>query len=321
MKLLRYKSAAGEQFGFLLNDRVYSFLECAPAQEHLLRSLHSYVLNLPGSRIAAEKIVASMGEKSGGEMLKSVKLLPLFSPAPALIDFGLTPAHMLKSAEQLITHELSGIKRYIALKMIKKRVKKVMSSSNYAYYKGNHNAISGEGDTITWPSYTAYLDIEPELALVYGTSAEPLAGYCILNDLSARDVQVPELNELSLTRSKDFDNGLGAILVTPDEIEDPLKIAVTVQIGDRERWVGDTSDYLITPHEVLTYLESIFTPASGTIIGLGTIPGCCGLERNCWVKPGESIQIAFEGLGTLTQHVPEHISLPSKGRWAHRADL
>ena len=50
------------------------------------------------------------------------------------------------------------------------------------------NSIVGDGVDIPWPSYTEYLDVEPELAVVYGNNKQPIAGYCIFNDVSARDV-------------------------------------------------------------------------------------------------------------------------------------
>jgi 2-keto-4-pentenoate hydratase/2-oxohepta-3-ene-1,7-dioic acid hydratase in catechol pathway len=58
-----------------------------------------------------------------------------------------------------------------------------------SYYKCNMNSIVGDGETIPWPLYTSRLDIEPELAVVYGNAQQPVAGYCIFNDVSARDVQ------------------------------------------------------------------------------------------------------------------------------------
>lgn len=325
MKLARYRYENREYFGFVYENSLVSFLSMDESDEcvRLLSSIKNYLEHLPASRSLAE----SLKEKYVAEEfaiatpIDDVQLLPIMVNPPALLDFGLTPRHMFQSAKSLITREMSGFKRFIALKLMKKRVERVMSSKNYAYYKGNNNAISGEGDTVVWPSYTSYLDMEPELAFIYGNESEKIAGYCILNDLSARDVQVPELNDLSLTRSKDFDNGLSSFLVTPDEVGDPRDLSVKVSIADREEWFGDTSDYLISPDEVLAYLETIFVPATGTVIGMGTIPDCCGLERDVWVRPGEKVTIEFEKLGTLNQFIPVDVSISDKGRWEKRQDL
>lgn len=318
MKLVRYEKEYQVYFGFVREEELLSFSDLT--DEPMLASIESYLENLPQSRVKAEEIRVASQEKKGTP-LSEVRLLPIMKRPTALIDFGLTPKHMHQSAKMLITKEMRGLKRFLALKIIKKRVDKAMNSSNYAYYKGNHCAVSGEGDTVVWPSYTAYLDIEPELACVYGNSEEPIAGYCILNDLSARDVQVPELNDLSLTRSKDFDNGLSSFLVTPDEVGDPLSLSVSVKIGTREEWSGDTTNYSVTPIEAINYLNDIAPLATGTLVGFGTVPNCCGLERDTWIRPGDSVTIEFEKLGSLTQKIPTEVTLPKECRWDVRGDL
>jgi len=191
------------------------------------------------------------------------------------------------------------------------------------YYKGNHHAVIGDNDTISWPSYTSYLDIEPELAVVTVTGNMPIAGYTIFNDSSARDVQFPEMIGLGPARSKDFDRskGLGPFLVTPDEIEDPLGLDVKVTIGRRYEWRGSTKEYSATPEKMLDYLKTIFTPLPGTILGMGTIPGCTGLDNDLWLLPGEKIEITFDKLGILRQNTPLSLDKLEHSRWQDRAEL
>ena len=70
------------------------------------------------------------------------------------------------------------------------------------------------------------LDIEPELAVVYGNEKQPVAGFCIFNDVSARDVQATEfIGGFCLTKDMANGNQLGPYLVTPDEVGDPVAIA------------------------------------------------------------------------------------------------
>ncbi len=316
MKLTRYEFENRRNFGFVSEEFIVPF-----SDSKQLSSIESYLENLPESREEAERIIEAFIPDEQTLKIENVKLLPIIDRPAALIDFGLTPKHMFKSAQNLIKYEFSGLKRFIALKMIKKRVERAMSCVNYPYYKGNNTTISGDGDTVVWPSYCEYLDIEPELAFIYGNPREKIAGYFILNDLSARDVQVPELNDLSLTRSKDFDNGLSSFLVTPDEVKDPRNLKVSVNISEREKWEGDTSNYLISPEEVLDYLETIFKPATGTVVGMGTVPGCCCIEQDSWLKPGDRVTIEFEKLGSLTQHIPKNVSSCKSGRWIKREDI
>jgi 2-keto-4-pentenoate hydratase/2-oxohepta-3-ene-1,7-dioic acid hydratase in catechol pathway len=324
MKLTRFSYNGAEYFGFIKDNRFYSFrdfsLKTAAADQ--LLSLGNYLKKLPHSRRAAEEIEKNIDSLAkDGKKRESVKLLPITGNPPALIDFGLTPTHLLRSALGFIDHEFSGLKALIARRVIKKRIDRAMTKSFYSYYKGNCSVISGEGDTVVWPSYSAYLDIEPELAFLYGNEGERIAGYLIFNDLSARDVQFPELNELSLTRSKDFDNGIGSFLVTPDEVGNVRELEVKLTIGIHEPLKSDTSDYLISPEEVVDYLLTIAPIQTGTVVGMGTVPGLCSIERGEWIPPGEHFTIEFEKLGSLTQRFPEKVNFSGEHRWRKRNDL
>ncbi|RJG21154.1 fumarylacetoacetate hydrolase family protein [Paenibacillus thiaminolyticus] len=90
-----------------------------------------------------------------------------------------------------------------------------------------------------------------------------LSYYLIFNDVSARDVQYDDFRSLcGPGTSTDFhqSNGLGPFLVTPDEVGDPLSLAVSVRISNRWIWEGCTSEYSAHPQEVVDYIGSIFTP-------------------------------------------------------------
>ena len=103
-----------------------------------------------------------------------------------------------------------------------------------SYYKCNMNSIVGDGETIPWPLYTSRLDIEPELAVVYGNARQPVAGFCIFNDVSARDVQAQEfIGGFCLTKDMDKGNQLGPCLVTADEVGRSVRAA-----GRRSRSTG-----------------------------------------------------------------------------------
>ncbi len=128
---------------------------------------------------------------------------------------------------------------------------------------------------------------------------------------------------LGPARSKDFGHskGLGPFIVTVDEIGDPLALNVKVKIGERYEWKGSTSEYSARPEKALEYLKTIFTPSPGTVIGLGTIPDCTGLDNDLWIKPGEKIEITFDKLGTLRQNTPEDLGKIEPSRWGNREEL
>jgi 2-keto-4-pentenoate hydratase/2-oxohepta-3-ene-1,7-dioic acid hydratase in catechol pathway len=328
MKLATYIEHGNDKskFGVVVDGYVYSFKDL---QEEInqhspeLVDIYSYLANLPHSREKAQEL-AKYAEGSENRVgVSKVKFLPPIPKPAALIDFALTPKHLYNSAMTIIEHEFTGLKKFVAKKLIQKKIDKAKTNKDYPYYKCNHNAVIGDEDTTIWPAYTSYLDIEPELAFVIGNENEPIAGYLILNDFSARDVQMPELEELSLTRSKDFSmgNGIGPFLVTLDEIRSPLNISVEVKVGERFVWKGNTSEYIEDPLKVLEYINTIWRPVPGTIVGMGTIPGCCGLDNNQWILPGEKIEISFDKLGTLNQYIPKNLSKLEKSRWKLREEL
>lgn len=134
---------------------------------------------------------------------------------------------------------------------------------------------------------------------------------------------MPEMMGTGPAKCKDFSrgNGIGPFIVTKDEISDPLDMEVKVKIADRFLWVGSTSEYIRTSQEVVDYLWTIFTPPPGTIIGMGTIPGCTGLDNDLWLQPGDDVDITFQGLGTLHQSIPSDIRIFPNIRWKLRSDL
>lgn len=332
MKLLNFQfvSSGAPQFGVVVKGYAVSFetLRQQYGQTRAeLTDVYSYLENLPSSEEMARELLkygeAYISSFNDNEKmpLETAKILSPLAVPRALIDFGLSPRHLGNSAATLIKHEF-GVFGSIIAPIVKKRIR-AAASGKMLYYKCNHNAIIGDNDTIHWPAYSSYLDIEPELAVITGNKAVPIAGYTIFNDSSARDVQFREMFGLGPARSKDFGHskGLGPFIVTVDEIGDPLDLNVKVKIGERYEWKGSTSEYSARPEKALEYLKTIFTPLPGTVIGLGTIPDCTGLDNDLWIKPGEKIEITFDKLGTLRQNTPEDLGKIEPSRWGNREEL
>jgi hypothetical protein len=97
--------------------------------------LENYLKKLPDSRSAAEEIEKNIFSfAKEGQKRESVKLLPLTGNPPALIDFALTPTHLLNSALGFIDHEFSRLKALISRRVIKKRIERAMAKPFYPYY-------------------------------------------------------------------------------------------------------------------------------------------------------------------------------------------
>jgi len=332
MKLLNFQSVPGGDptFGIVITGYAVSFetLQQKSGQIRMeLSNVYSYLEKLPSSEDAVRELLkygeAYISSFSDDEKtpLENAKILAPIATPRALIDFGLTPRHLGNSAATMVKHEFGVFGSFIA-RVVKKRLS-AAAGGKMLYYKCNHNAIIGDNDTIHWPAYSSYLDIEPELAIVTGNEARPIAGYTIFNDSSARDVQFWEMVGTGPARSKDFGHskGLGPFIVTPDEIGDPLTLNVKVKIGDRYEWKGSTSEYSARPEKALDYLKTVFTPLPGTVIGLGTIPDCTGLDNDLWINPGEKIEIIFDKLGILRQNTPDNLGKIEPSRWGNRKEL
>lgn len=332
MKLLNFQDGSGskKRFGVVIQGYAVSFETLQQKYGKSfdeLKDIYAYLDHLPASEEAARELLrygeaclASLSENEKISLEKAKILAPVDAPR-ALIDFGLTPRHLGNSAATMVKHEF-GVFGALIAPLVRKRIS-AASGGKMLYYKCNHNAIIGDNDTIHWPAYSSYLDIEPELAIVTGNKTRPIAGYTIFNDSSARDVQFWEMVGTGPARSKDFDHskGLGPFMVTPDEISDLLELNVRVKIGERYEWKGSTSEYAAPPEKALDYLKTVCTPLPGTVIGLGTIPGCTGLDNDLWIDPGESIEIAFDTLGILRQSTPEELGKLEPSRWGNREAL
>ena len=201
------------------------------------------------------------------------------------------------------------------------------------YYKGNPATFIGDGDTVRWPAYAQALDYELEVGVVIArdctdlTREEALAavgGFVLLNDFSARDVQFREMVEglMGPAKSKDFGTALGSVVVTADEFLGTLdELTVEVRVNG-ERWgVGRTAGMQHSVAHVIAYASAGERLEAGTVIGLGTVPGCSGIETGRWLSPGDVVELSAGPLGRLRNTVgePEPWRQPgtaTRARWS-----
>jgi 2-keto-4-pentenoate hydratase/2-oxohepta-3-ene-1,7-dioic acid hydratase in catechol pathway len=293
----------------------------------------SYLAHLPDSQLAAKELLTwgeqHLGELSDGERfpLNAVRLLEPVEVA-ALFDFGLTPRHLKNSAETLVKYEKDNpqtaplLQAFAQAVLAPKPKPTVGQPEPLSYYKSNMNAIVGDGETVPWPAYTSRLDIEPELAVVYGNENQPVAGFCIFNDISARDVQATEfVGGFCLTKDMAKGNQLGPYLVTPDEAGDPYNLKVTVLVNGHVKYQGSTSEISHKAEDVFAWLGFMAPPKPGSVMGFGTIPDCTGLDHDDFIDPGAEIQITFERLGTLRCRFAEPTGKLLPSRWPVREPL
>jgi 2-keto-4-pentenoate hydratase/2-oxohepta-3-ene-1,7-dioic acid hydratase in catechol pathway len=338
MKLIRYTTVDSPKpcFGIVVRDHAVSFAvlqgKAGKSSSHLADS-RSYLANLPDSERVARDL-AGWGEQhfselSAGERLPlhAVRLLEPVEVA-ALFDFGLTPRHMKNSAATIMTYEKDNpqtaplLQAFAKAVMAPKARPPAGQPEPLSYYKGNLNTVVGDGVTIPWPAYTSRLDVEPELAVVYGNEKQPVAGFCIFNDISARDVQAPEfIGGFCLTKDMANGNQVGPCLVTPDEVGDPYNLKVTVVVNGQVKFQGSTSEISHQAEAVFAWLAFIAPVKPGSVIGFGTIPDCTGCDHDDFIDPGAEIQITFERIGTLRCRFAAPMGKLQPSRWPVREPL
>lgn len=181
------------------------------------------------------------------------------------------------------------------------------------YYQTGHHNLIGSGHDVLWPSFTERFDYELELAAIIGREGrnipaeqahEYIAGYTILNDFSARDIQKREMKvRLGPAKGKHWCSALGPWMVTADELRDPYALTMTARVNGEEWSRGNSGDIFWRFAQMIEFLSKDDTIYPGDILGSGTVGTGCGLELDRWVKPGDLIELEIENIGVLRNRV------------------
>ena len=135
---------------------------------------------------------------------------------------------------------------------------------------------------------------------------DAVGGWFVLNDWSARDVQADDARHNvfgPVVKSKSFANSIGSDVVTADEFGDWKAATGRVRV-DGEQWCeGATANPAHDLGEMLAYAARGERLDAGDVISTGTMPGCCGLEHDRWIKPGQTVELEIDGIGTLANRV------------------
>jgi len=192
-----------------------------------------------------------------------------------------------------------------------------------AFYYSNPTVIYGPGDDIPRPAYTTALDFELEIACVIGQSGTDIpeneaesyiAGFTIMNDWSARDIQQREMKiGLGPAKAKDFATSLGPWLVTRDELEDRLvvpgkfRLEMSATVNGKLLSNSNMERMHWTFPQMIARASQSVELHPGDVIGSGTAgTGCIlelGTEVHRWLEPGDQVELRIERLGTLTNKV------------------
>jgi 2-keto-4-pentenoate hydratase/2-oxohepta-3-ene-1,7-dioic acid hydratase in catechol pathway len=172
------------------------------------------------------------------------------------------------------------------------------------------NALVPDGATVRVP--TAKTDYEAEVAFVVGKRAKDVeeadalgyvAGYTLLNDLSARDLQGATPQWMP---GKVFDGSApcGPYLVTPDEAGPPDRIGIVLTLNGEEMQSGATDDLIFSVPQLVAQLSRLMTLEPGDIVSTGTPEGVgMGRDPRVWLADGDEIVVSSPTLGRLTTRI------------------
>lgn len=175
------------------------------------------------------------------------------------------------------------------------------------------SAVCGPNDNVEFPRDSKSLDWEVELAIVIGkdgkyidesNAMDHIAGYCVVNDVSERDFQIHRSGQWVKGKSADTFGPTGPWMVTRDEIPDPQKLAMSLEVNGETRQNGSTATMVYQVPFLVSYVSRFMSLQAGDIISTGTPPGVgMGMKPQQYLKVGDDITLSIEGLGQQHQKV------------------
>lgn len=173
--------------------------------------------------------------------------------------------------------------------------------------------ICGPNDDVIQPKGSTKLDWEVELGVVIGAKAQyvsvdkaldMVAGYCVVNDVSERAFQMATSQ---WDKGKGFDSAgpIGPWLVTTDEITDPQKLDMWLDLNGKRMQSGNTRTMIFNVAQIVSHVSQYMTLLPGDIITTGTPPGVgMGIKPSpVFLKPGDVMTLGIKGLGEQRQKV------------------
>jgi fumarylacetoacetate (FAA) hydrolase len=313
MKLVSYKTEDDEHLGVYINGHIYNLNSCDKLlPDNMLEFLRGGEELMEHAKKVNEAII--LGRIAAKEEIFYELLAPVPHPTSC------------RDAYAFRQHVMAG-RRNRGLDMIPE------FDQFPVFYFTNHNAIQGSGKIECMPDHFEQLDFELEVAIVINKKGRNIkavdadsyiAGYMIMNDISARKLQMEEAKlNLGPAKGKDFCTVTGPWLVTTDELE-PYKtwpkpghtgkaynLKMLCHVNGQQVSAGTLADMDWTFAEIMERCSYGCDLLPGDVIGSGTVGTGCFLELNGtgqrndpnyqpqWLQPGDLVEMEVTGLGTL----------------------
>jgi 2,4-didehydro-3-deoxy-L-rhamnonate hydrolase len=175
------------------------------------------------------------------------------------------------------------------------------------------SALIGCNDAVVLPQGSQKSDWEVELGVVIGTKAryvseadalKHVAGYCVVNDLSEREYQLERGGTWDKGKGCDTFGPVGPWMVSADEVADPQRLAMWLEVNGKRFQNGSTSTMVFGVAHLVSYISRFMTLYPGDLISTGTPPGVgLGQKPPLYLKPGDQMRLGIEGLGEQQQRV------------------
>jgi len=313
MKLVSYKTEDQEHLGVYIKGHIYNLNSCDKLiPDNMNEFLWGGEELMDHAKRVNEAIIS--GKLEAKEELFYELLAPVPHPASCRDGYA--------------------FRQHVAAARRNRKVDMIPEFDQYPiFYFTNHNAIQGPGEIECMPDHFEKLDFELEVAVVLNkkgrniTAAEAdsyIAGYMIMNDMSARTLQMEEmLLNLGPAKGKDFSTVIGPWLVTPDELEQyktepkaghtgaAYNLEMKCVVNGNQVSTGNMADMDWTFAEIIERCAYGCDVLPGDVIGSGTVGTGCFLELNGtgllnnpnyqpqWLQPNDLVEMEITGLGML----------------------
>jgi len=322
MKFVTYTTYRGEKprFGFIINENIIDIMRSSIwLNEH---NKDSSFLSIPTTL----KLTLNEWNKNFDKLVKLEQLIADLDYSTLQINgksisIDLNDAHLLPPVPSP-----TSFRDFYAFEQHVKAARKLrgldMNPDWYKipiFYFSNTTSLYGHKEEIPYPKETKELDFELELAVIIANGGknihkkdanELIAGYTILNDWSARDLQREEMQmNLGPAKGKDFANSFGPYMVTPDELNnnwenDKMNLRMTCHLNDKLISDGNTNDLYHSFPTMIQRASMNVDLKPGDYIGSGTVGTGCILElrpetTGGWLKRGDTIRLEIDNIGIL----------------------
>ncbi|MEO7212895.1 fumarylacetoacetate hydrolase family protein [Mucilaginibacter sp.] len=313
MKLVSYKTEDREHLGVYIKGHIYNLNSC---DKLIPDNMNEFLWGGDELMEHAKKVNDDLrsGKMQGKEELFYELIAPVPHPSSCRDGYA--------------------FRQHVAAARRNRKVDMIAEFDQYPiFYFTNHNAIQGPGEIECMPDHFQKLDFELEVAVVLNKKGRNIkaadadsyiAGYMIMNDMSARTLQMEEmLLNLGPAKGKDFSTVIGPWLVTPDELEqyktepkpghtgNAYSLQMKCLVNGKQVSSGNMADMDWTFAEIIERCAYGCDVLPGDVIGSGTVGTGCFLELNGtgllnnpnyqtqWLQPNDLVEMEITGLGML----------------------